>query len=214
MKRTPTSVATLESLGGERLSASFFMRDFLYSEIANFHGLQNIPKNPELALQNGKRLCQDLLEPLQATFGRIAIRSAYRSEDVNEFGNIHKMNCGSNESNYAGHIWDVPNKNGMGAMACIVVPRFADLYDEGKGRDWRALAYWIHNHLPYSTLQFFPKLCGLNIGWHEKPRRSITGYMGTSIDLVAGSPPNDAYATWYEGLPELKGVSVLIAAEN
>ena len=39
-------------------------------------------------------------------FGRISIRSAYRSPAVNDFGNKHNLNCGSNESNYAGHIWD------------------------------------------------------------------------------------------------------------
>ena len=203
--RKPTSVATLENLGRVRLSPSFFMRDFLYSEIANFHQLQNIPRYPSVAVQNGNRLCEELLEPLQATFGRIAIRSAYRSEEVNEYGNRHGMNCGSNESNYAGHIWDRPDKNGMGAMACVVVPWFADLYDEGRGRDWRAMAYWIHNHLPYSTLQFFPKLCAFNIGWHEKPRRSISGYMKTTIDLPAGSPPSETYAAWYDGFPVFRG---------
>ncbi len=39
--RKPQTVAALETLGWVRLSPSFFMRDFLYSEIANFHGMQN-----------------------------------------------------------------------------------------------------------------------------------------------------------------------------
>jgi hypothetical protein len=39
-------------------------------------------------------------------------------------------------------------------MATIVVPWLADRYREGA--DWRALAWWIHDHLPYSQLQFFP----------------------------------------------------------
>ena len=51
------------------------MRDFLYSEIANFYGIQNIPENPDLAIEVGKRLCEELLEPLNATFGRLAVRS-------------------------------------------------------------------------------------------------------------------------------------------
>jgi hypothetical protein len=34
--RKPESVKALENLGRERLSKSFFMRDFLYSEVANF----------------------------------------------------------------------------------------------------------------------------------------------------------------------------------
>ena len=63
-----------EELGRVRLSRSFFMRDFLYSEIGNVHGIANLPDDPDLAIVAGRRLCQELLEPLQAAFGRIAIR--------------------------------------------------------------------------------------------------------------------------------------------
>jgi hypothetical protein len=127
--RRPKSVNGLEDLGRVRLSPNFYMRDFLYSEIANMHGLSNIPHDPDLAIKAGKRLCEDLLEPLQATFGRIAIRSAYRSPEVNEYGNKHGHDCASNEKNAAAHIWDALDKDGcMGATACIVVPWFADRY--------------------------------------------------------------------------------------
>ena len=43
MRGRPGSVRSLEELGRVRLSASFFMRDFLHSEIADFHGIPNIP---------------------------------------------------------------------------------------------------------------------------------------------------------------------------
>ena len=56
------TVRALEELGRVRLSRSFFMRDFLHSEIANFYGMPNIPDDPELAIHVGKRLCEDLLE--------------------------------------------------------------------------------------------------------------------------------------------------------
>lgn len=192
----------LEDLGRVRLSKSFFMRDFLYSEIANFYGKPNIPDDPDLAVANGSRLCEELLEPLNATFGRIAIRSGYRSPEINAFGNENELGCGSNESNRAGHIWDVPDKEGHnGAMVCIVVPWFADRYAEGA--DWRAMAYWIHNHLPYSRLQFFPKLCAFNIAWREKPRRSITSFIKPAIEMEAGLPPDDRYSLWYNGFPAL-----------
>ena len=82
------------------------MRDFLYSEISNFYGIPNIPENPELAIEAGKHLCEELLEPLNATFGRITVRSAYRSPTVNQFGNQNKLNCAANETNFAHHIWD------------------------------------------------------------------------------------------------------------
>jgi len=73
------------------------MRDFLYSEIANYQGMSNVPDDPELAIHVGKQLCETLLEPLQRSFGRIAIRSGYRSPAVNEFGNLKRLNCASNE---------------------------------------------------------------------------------------------------------------------
>ncbi len=75
--RKPASMKGLEELGRVRLSQNFFLRDFLHSEIAAFHGFQNIPDDPDLAIAAGRRLCEALLEPLQATFGRLHIRSAY-----------------------------------------------------------------------------------------------------------------------------------------
>ena len=73
--RKPDSMRGLENLGRVRLSRNFFLRDFLYSEIANFYGVPNIPEDPELAIATGRKLCETLLEPLQATFGRLGISS-------------------------------------------------------------------------------------------------------------------------------------------
>ena len=202
--RVPQSVNALEELGRVRLSKSFFMRDFLYSEIANFYGMPNIPENPDLAIEVGKKLCEELLEPLNATFGRLEIRSAYRSPTINDFGNKNKLNCAKNESNYASHIWDHLDSDGFkGATACVVVPWFADRYD--RGADWRALAYWIHNHLPYSDLNFHPKLCAFNISWHEKPTRSIGSYIKPASTLVDGEGVNLSVADFYADFPQFQG---------
>lgn len=177
----PETVSALTEFGRVRLSDSFFMRDFLFSDIATIHGLSNIPDDPELAIAAGTKLCTELLEPLQAAFGRIAIRSAYRSAEVNRFGNdMQKLgkasyNCASNEKNFAAHIWDRRDANGnMGATACIVVPSFYDRFQQ-EG-DWRRLAWWIHDHLPYSSLQFFGTYWAFNISWHERPKRRIDSY--------------------------------------
>ena len=94
--KPPASVAALTSCGRVRLSRSFFMRDFLFSDIAAIHGLANVPDDPDLAIAAGTRLCEDLLEPLQQTFGRLAIRSAYRSCAVNALGNAKGYNCARN----------------------------------------------------------------------------------------------------------------------
>jgi hypothetical protein len=174
--RRPTSVGTLEEFGRERLSKSFFMRDFLYSDIAVINGFQNLPNDPQLAIAAGKRLCEEILEPLQDTFGRIAIRSAYRSEEVNDFGAKNALNCASNESNFAHHIWDKRDaENNMGATACIVIPSFHDRFpNEG---DWKKLAWWIHDHLPYNEMTFFRRLWAFNINSRENPVRQIYNWM-------------------------------------
>ena len=41
----------LEELGRVRLSTHFYMREMLYSELANFHGMKNIPDDPPLAVR-------------------------------------------------------------------------------------------------------------------------------------------------------------------
>lgn len=200
--RKPGTVQALETFGRVRLSKSFFMRDFLYSDIAAIHGLSNLPDDPELAIMVGRRLCEELLEPLNATFGRVAVRSAYRSCEVNALGNANDYNCASNEKNYAGHIWDRRDAQGAaGATACVVIPWFADRYE--KGADWRAMAYWVHDHLPYSDMQFFPKLAAFNIGWHERPKRKIYSYIDPRGLLDADSVPLRERQVAYAEFPPL-----------
>jgi len=174
--RHPRTVRALEEFGRIRLSQSFFMRDFLYSEIAAINGFQNLPDDPDLAIAAGKHLCEELLEPLQRRFGRISVRSAYRSPQVNGFGNANKLNCATNEKNYAGHIWDRRDAAGhMGATACVIVNRFIPFYE--RTGDWEALAWWIHDHLPYADMEFFPKFAAFNLQWHEAPARSVYSFI-------------------------------------
>ncbi|MCA8891073.1 hypothetical protein [Hyphomonas jannaschiana] len=193
--KPPMSVEALSEFGRIRLSDSFFMRDVLFSDIAAIHGLSNVPDDPDLAIAAGTKLCTELLEPLQDVFGRIAIRSAYRSSEVNGFGNQMQRenkkgyNCGSNESNHAAHIWDRRDADGnMGATACIIVPAFYDAFHE-EG-DWQKLAWWIHDHLPYSKLYFFPKYWAFNIQWRENPERKINSYTRPTGQLTAPGKPN------------------------
>ena len=203
--KSPKSVAKLEDLGRVRLSQNFFLRDFLYSEIANLHGLSNIPEDPDLAIAAGTRLCEELLEPLNATFGRIAIRSAYRSPTVNGFGNANGYACASNEANYASHIWDRRDGDGrMGATACIVIPWFADRYESDK--DWRPMAWWVHDHLPYSRMEFYPTRAAFNLTWREDPERRIDSYANPRGCLTKPGMDNHAgdHSESYPGFPLLK----------
>ncbi len=200
--RKPGSMRGLEDLGRVRLSQNFFLRDFLHSEIAALNGFSNIPDSPDLAIAAGTRLCEEVLEPLQQTFGRLHIRSAYRSIEVNGFGNANNLNCASNPANFAHHIWDRRDADGcMGATACIVIPWVWDRHQE-KG-DWRRIAWWVHDHLPYATMEFFPKLWAFNIQWHERPKRIISSYAEPRGILTKPGMANHEgrHTDWYEGFP-------------
>ena len=124
----PSSMKELEELGRVRLSEHFFMREMLYSDIGNFHGIPNIPDDPDLAIAAGSKLCKEILEPLHATFGHVTVRSAFRSVTVNEYGAVRQdqgYGCGPTQWNYARHVWDHRDDDGcMGATASIVIPWF------------------------------------------------------------------------------------------
>ena len=175
--RVPKSVKSLEEFGRILLSRSFFMRDFLYSEIAQVERIPNIPENPTHVVEVGRRLCEEVLEPIQDGLGRIGIRSAYRCPSLNAKGaeNNNQYNCAKNQANYGRHIWDFPSDDrskAKGATVCIVVPSFLEYYE--RTGHWQALAWWVHDNIPaYSSMCFYPKLAAFNITWSEKPEKRI-----------------------------------------
>ncbi|API59462.1 hypothetical protein BSL82_09190 [Tardibacter chloracetimidivorans] len=165
----------LEDIGRTRLSPNFFFRDFLHSEIAAAFGVVNRPDDLDLAIEAGTRLCRELLEPLHATFGKVCVRSGYRSRELNALGHRLRLGCASNAYNYAGHIWDARDAEGrIGATATVVIPWFVDYLENGG--DWRAMAWFVHDHLPYSYLCFYPRLGAFNIQWREQPERKIMSW--------------------------------------
>ncbi|MGR3616744.1 MAG: hypothetical protein ACU0BB_11960 [Paracoccaceae bacterium] len=200
---------SLETLGRVRLSKHFFMRDFLYSEIGNFHEVQNIPDDPDLAIECGRAFCQVLMDPLEETFGRVAVRSGYRSRRLNQYGNENKLNCARNDNPLECHIWDWATGDDRVAGASVVIPWFADQYEQG--RDWRDLAWWMHDHLNYSEIWFFPKLCAFNLVWRPIPQRRIDSYIAPRGCLLkTGGKANEtqaARALRYADFPLFKGIS-------
>jgi len=184
--RRPKTMWSLEALGRVRLGRHFYMREFLYSEIGNIHRIPNIPDDPDRAIAHGRTLCAELLDPLEETFGRVAVRSGYRSPSLNRFGNENRLNCASNDNRLECHIWDRPGAPVAGAS--VVIPWFADQYE--RGRDWRDLAWWLHDHLRYSEIWFFPRLCAFNLVWREIPLGRIDSYIAPRGTLLrAGAAP-------------------------
>ena len=207
--RSPRSMWSLETFGRQRLSKHFYMRDFMYSEISGYHGIPNVPDDPDLVLKNGRAFCAALMDPLEETFGRIAVRSGYRSAHLNRYGNENRLNCARNDHPLECHIWDRGDGAEAIAGASIVIPWFADQYDQG--RDWRDLAWWIHDHLPYSAMWFFPKLCAFNLDWRPTPRRMIGSYITPKgLLLKTGAEPSEAIAqrqARYRDFPTFRGIA-------
>lgn len=165
----------LEKIGRVRLSHHFFMRDFLHSEIGVAFGIPNVPENPDLAIQNGQRLCEEILEPIVASFGPIQIRSGYRSPTLNNFGYRNRLKCASNETNAAAHIWDRLDRFGRrGASACIVIPWCLDNLDPNS--DCRAFGLRLRDIVPFDKITLFTAQFAFNIGWREEPRGLIQSY--------------------------------------
>ncbi|MFC6638710.1 hypothetical protein GV827_02395 [Sulfitobacter sp. JBTF-M27] len=200
---------SLETFGRQRLSKYYFMRDFMYSEISGFHGRPNMPENPDLVLENGRAFCVALMDPLEETFGRVAVRSGYRSPELNRYGNENKLNCARNTHPLECHIWDRGTGEDAIAGASIVIPWFADQY--AQGRDWRDLAWWLHDHLPYSEMWFFPKLAALNLVWRPDPWRTISSYIAPRGTLLRrGKEPDETPAqrqARYRDFPAFRGLT-------
>lgn len=212
MKR-PGSYIALETLGRVRLSRYFFMRNFLNSEIGNFFGRSNIPDHPDLAIETGRKLATELLDPLVETFGPIEIRSGFRSSDLNHFGanEVTPQKCAANHKNHAGHIWDKRDAAGRrGACVSVVIPWFADRYQ--RGRDWRDLAWWLHDHLDFHEVYFFPKLAAFNLTWRDEPQRRILSYIAPKGTLLAAqADPCESIQerrTRYVDFPEFRGLDL------
>ena len=56
-----SKVAKLDSVARTRLSKHFFLRDFLFSEIAAVHGMNNMPNDIDLAVFVSLRSCSSTL---------------------------------------------------------------------------------------------------------------------------------------------------------
>ncbi len=77
------------------------------------------------------------------------------------------------------------------------------------------MAWWIHDHLPYNELQFFPKLGAFNIGWHERPLRTIFSFITPRGYLTRPGFANHAgtHSAHYDRFPVFTDAR-LISAET
>ncbi|UWR64820.1 hypothetical protein K4L02_00850 [Phaeobacter inhibens] len=158
----------LERLGRIKLSKHFTFRQFLHSEIAAAYSMVNLPDDEELAIEMGRGLCANVLEPIVSEFGPIIVRSGFRSARLNALGHRLGLKCASNEKNYAAHIWDHLDADGSaGASACIVIPAFND--GHSTYANWQDLAGHLMASLPCTEPKRFKNDNAFNIGWKQRP---------------------------------------------
>ena len=98
----------------------------------------------------------------------------------------------------------------MGATACVVIPWFVQYLEARSEMFWKAMAWWMHDHLPCSEVMFCHNqdfnYGAFNIPWYETDvRRSIQCTVHRS--LTKQSKPDyepGVHASEYPGFPMLK----------
>ena len=149
--RMPTSMKALEKLGRVRLSAHFFMRDMLYSEIASFHGIPNIPDDPRSGHRGGNAFVRGVagaasrhlrarLDPFRVPVrGRQRLR--HRAQPQGLQLQPHVMDSCAPRMGPAG-------RRRVHGRYRVHRPSRGSLSATKGGTPWQALAWWIHDHLP------------------------------------------------------------------
>ena len=160
--RKPQSMRALEELGRVRLSENFFMRDFLHSEIASFYGIPNIPDDPDLAIEAGSR-------PLRRVPRAAPARGSAASRSARPTARPRSTTSATSTSSTADRTSPTtPATSGIGATPAArsaparrssSTPSSPTIERTGH---WEALAWWIHDHLPYDDIEFFPKFAAFN----------------------------------------------------
>jgi hypothetical protein len=98
------AAAKFDSLSRVRLSKNFILRDFLFCAESCAKGLSNFPQNPTLVIAAGQALCERVLEPVLAHFGRFAITYGYHSQESTD---IPLTRTGTTtRPNSSPHHWD------------------------------------------------------------------------------------------------------------
>lgn len=155
-----------EALGRQRLSKNFILRDFLFSTDAAALGMSNFPEDPAMVIRSGRELCERLLEPILAHFGKFSITYGYACRDLIEYKwtaeqRVKQHFCSSP------HNWD-RMRFGEEVYARVDILPFCvadgliDRYD---------FARWCMLNLDIDLLQQFTRSNGYCISISPKPRR-------------------------------------------
>lgn len=174
-----------------RLSRHFLLSDFLGCHSVYSRGYPNVfdPKN-EMALSNGKALCEEVLEPLLEMYGPMSISYGYISNALSR--QIVHYQCPDKPSH---HMWSL----GAAADVCChdwVQGKFSTISDL---------------YLPESV-RGAPISLAHAIDYHDLPYSRVISYSESSYLCIAvsaeevkqGRPRKAMYSNEFMGVPKTK----------
>ena len=99
------TTAKYDQLTRTRLSKNFILRDFMFCAASAAQGLSNYPENPDAVIKAGRALCEQILEPILAHFGRFAITYGYQSRASMD-RDLAKTSKLTHPNSSSPHHWD------------------------------------------------------------------------------------------------------------
>ena len=206
--REPRSMKGLEELGRVQSQPRFLHAQLsVFPRSPTSMACPNIPEDPDLAIAAGMQLCKELLEPLQKDLWTPGVFArAIARPQVTKF-------CGKCPGAWRRRRAITPPitsgtcaiRNGTDGGERPASSFHGSWSVTAKGADWRGLAWWIHDHLPYSHLEFYSKVAAFNIQWREEPARRIDSFISPRGCLTKPGMANHQgyHSRWYEGFPEI-----------
>jgi hypothetical protein len=155
-----------EALASVRLSKNYLLRDFLFSTECAARGFTNYPEDPEMVIRAGRALCEKVLEPVLAKWGRFAILFAYQSRQGIEYGwSQAKREANPRSSNP--HMWDRKTWGDSEYARIDILPYCVE---DGEVSKYE-FGHWLMHNLDIDLLQFWTRSNGSCITISPKPRR-------------------------------------------
>jgi hypothetical protein len=154
-----------------RLSKNFILRDFLYSSEAAARGLSNLPEDPQMVVQAGKALCEKILEPVLARFGRFAITFGYQCREAIE-ADMPESARRANPRSSNPHQWD---RQTWGDQIYARVDLWPFCVEDGQVSK-HAFGHWIMHTLDVDLLMQFTRSNIYCVTISPKPRRVWIGW--------------------------------------
>lgn len=175
-RRGKPSSQEYEALARTRLSKHYILRDFLFSIESSVLGFSNYPEHPQLVIDAGRAICEKVLEPIHAQFGRPALTFGYMSRQTIEFG-MTDAERDTNPHSSNPHNWDRQTWGDEVYARVDILPFCVEDGDVTK----EEFARWCMMNLDIDLLMQWTKSNGACITISPKPRR---------IWLEWGSPKN------------------------